>query len=531
VIDRSRAVITGSIRSRLTGQRSRRYPPRGYRAEQYEKWFPHTATAMRRWLSKLDPPKHSPDDSPDPNAAIGFLVSPWFSTPVPWYSMALACGLARRGRHVVVYWDDLGFPQRLLDEQRQAIAEVMAVISERVPVTRISSYGAESARGGDDELVDRLTALNTTWALRGGTVESDMEKAREREMHRALESTLPRVRSALRESGLESLVVPGGIAGTSGLYLAAASESSIRAATFDVDRGVAQICVDGIAAQSADIPRAFALLLEASTEVRARAICTARDEFALRARSTDSYGFQLVPSRTEPGEAFTAVIPMNVEWDSAALGRHIHFADTIEWITTTAAVILEAGGTVAVRQHPSERRQLQRSRLDMAAVLRDHFGDDNRVRFVAADDPTNSYDLLSQARVVLPFASTIGIEAAALGKTVIVAGWSCYASLGFVHNPVTRDDYLALVRRAVLTELPLLREQEDRAWLCYYLAAVRNRVVTDFTPSQDDFWQWCSRDPHTLFAEPEVADILEALDRDVPISLLRHHRATEEAHT
>ena len=58
-----------------------------------------------------------------------------------------------------------------------------------------------------------------------------------------------------------------------------------------------------------------------------------------------------------------------------------------------------------------------------------------RCRFVAAEDSVNSYDLLRSARLVLPFTSNIGIEAAAIGKPVLVSGAAYYADLGFVWSP------------------------------------------------------------------------------------------------
>jgi hypothetical protein len=180
---------------------------------------------------------------------------------------------------------------------------------------------------------------------------------------------------------------------------------------------------------------------------------------------------------------------------------------------------------VVVRQHPSERRPGQRSAFDIDAVLHERFGDDPRVRFVAADDPISTYDLLRAARLVLPFVSTIGIEAAAIGKPTLVAGSCFYADLGFVHRATSRDEYLELVRSGVRGDLGCLPEQTDRAWVCYAMAAVENRIPTDFTPHPDEFWHWCRRSPATIFADREVADILEGLDHDVPVSILRHDRA------
>jgi hypothetical protein len=289
---------------------------------------------------------------------------------------------------------------------------------------------------------------------------------------------------------------------------------------------VGQVCVGGIAAQSADVPRAFDVLWNSGERTRQAAIAVARAEFQRRNESSDRYGFQAVPAHAVSSDVDNGIlIPLNVEWDTAALGKRVHFESTGEWLTATITAILEMdGGPVTVRQHPSERRERQRSKLDVASILRDRFGDDPRCRFVAADDPVNTYDLLRSARLVLPFVSTIGIEAAAIGKPVLMSGAAFYSDLGFVWSAESRDEYLALLRRGSMGELGPLPEQSERAWTCYYLAAVRNRIWTDFTAQPDDFWNWCRRSPDSIFVDPEVSDIMEAIDRDVPVSLLRHRR-------
>ena len=112
---------------------------------------------------------------------------------------------------------------------------------------------------------------------------------------------------------------------------------------------------------------------------------------------------------------------------------------------------------------------------------------------------------------MLPFVSTIGIEAAALGKPVLVAGTSYYADLGFVWSAGSREEYFELVRRGAAGNCRRLTSSATAPGSAYYVTAVANRVWTDFTPSVDDFWKWCRVAPDTLFAQPEVADIL---DRD-----------------
>ena len=160
------------------------------------------------------------------------------------------------------------------------------------------------------------------------------------------------------------------------------------------------------------------------------------------------YGFQMLPAGKSSRYADGCVlIPLNVEWDTAALGRHVHFKSTTEWLISTIGAVLEQNaGPVVVRQHPSERRPLQRSKLDVAALLRESFGQDPRCQFVAADDPVSSYDLLRAARLVLPFVSTIGIEAAAMGKPVLIAGACYYTDLGFVWSAGSREEYFDLLQ-------------------------------------------------------------------------------------
>ena len=83
--------------------------------------------------------------------------------------------------------------------------------------------------------------------------------------------------------------------------------------------------------------------------------------------------------------------------------------------------------------------------------------------------------------------------------------------------------------RGVRGELPTLPEQEERAWLCYYLTPVCNRIWSCFTPQPFDFDKWVLESPAALFATPEVQDILESLETDVSVALIRHRRNLQAA--
>jgi hypothetical protein len=472
---------------------------------------------LKRWKAlPIETQEHAP---------VGVVVMPWVCTAVPWYSIMLAIGLARRGRSVVLIWDDTGFPEDLLEEQNQAIGRVLSYVGQFLPVVRLTELSPCPSRATDTHTIEAMRDHNVTWRLRGAPpTTSDLPLVDE--IGTSLERSLPFVRSAVHHAGLDFLVVPGGVYGTSGLFRLAGAEQHRRVATFDADLNVAQLCVSGVASQGEDLPRAFEALWQSDAEERDAAIISARAEFQRRMEGRDQYKFQSRPAQSGAAQEDNSVlIPLNVEWDSAALGKHVHFEDTIDWLRTTVKAIRDIdAGTVIIRQHPSERRDAQRSRLAIASIVRDLFGDDPQCLFIAAEDPVNTYDLLHSARLVLPFVSTIGIEAAAIGKPVLVAGTCFYADLGFVWSAASRDEYFTLLRRGVLGDLPSRPDQTDRAWICYYLAAVQNRIWTKFTAQPSDFWAWCRQAPDALFADPDISAMLEAIDHNIPVSLLRHHR-------
>jgi len=522
----ARATIVRGLRKlkRLLGkhQYAREHNLANYKAE-----FPETGQLFLEFLRRCRFPQTASTARP-----IGVVVMPWVGTPTPWYQITLGIGLLLRSRPVVFVWDDTAFPtdSDYLTLQNEWIHTCLSYLQTRgLSVLRLSQHAPASDRPGDQEQIEKLAKANLVWASRARQpTEADLRIGRE--SHACLTRTLPLIRSLLQTLALEALLVPGGVRGTSGLFLLAGREVGLRVATVDSDFGVAQVSTNGVAAQCADIPRAFAQLWDTGGAGRAEAIKLARAELQLRLEARDRAGFQTISGDNRPGGESEVLVPLNIEWDTAALGRHEIFTDTSDWITSTVAYLLDHSPfRVAIRVHPAERRPLQHSGFDLQSIVKDALGDHTRVRFIAADDPVNTYDLLRAARLVLPFVSTIGIEAAALGKSVLVSGNSYYAGLGFVWSARSRADYFELLQRGLQGELPPKPDQIEKAWLCFYLTAVSNRLWTEFTPHPTDFWRWCRRQPADLFQDPAVLHILTAIDQNVPLALVRHWWRTSQS--
>jgi Capsule polysaccharide biosynthesis protein len=500
-----------------------RYVPSDPASVDYRNHFVDSARVFEVFLRRVPDVRSG---SVGPNIAI--VVMPWFATPSPWYAIALGLALARRGRPVTFVWYDLP-PRRseAVDVQNREIGRVLRRLKRRFAVVRVSAFPAAGCgRPGDAELIDDLVAQNLTWATRAAVTPTSRELHRADEMRTALTDALPRVRALMGAHEFDVVVAPGGVLLGSGLCLHAANEAGSRAATFDAGAGWTIVCTSGVAAQQTDLARAFAMFADEPGGRGEATLELARAEFEERRQGTDATSYQArATSSVTTHEPRAILVPLSVMFDTAALGRHRLFADSREWLVETVAAVLRAtADLVIVRQHPSERRELERSRFDAGAILSAAFGPNPQVRFVPAEDPVNTYDLLDESRLVLPFVSTIGIEAAALGKPVVVGGAVYYADMGFVWSASTRDEYINLLARGARGELPELPNQRDLAWRCFYLNALCQRVWTDFTCQPVEYWEWVRHDPGVLFDEPDVTDILTALEKDVPVPILRHRR-------
>lgn len=512
--------------ARTVRQRWRRmwYRPKGD-LNSYRDEFPDSQQAFERFVARCLPLPPS-----EARQAVGVVVSPWVGTPVPWYSLAIAIGLARRRRQVTLIWDDTtgSEPAPALARQNAAIASVTQDLSSAMQTVRLSQETPQPLTADDEAEVARLAKLIMVWKLRAAASTAD-DLAETERMVQAMRDTLGRIKGLLGRTPFEYLVVGGGIYASSGLILWAGQRTDVRVSTFDSNIGVVQVSTYGLAAQQSDIPSAFAEAMDWDPTTKSRALEEARRHLEQRVHAKDKARYQV----TGPNEAAArgirmpfVLLALNIEHDAASLGRHDVFADSMEWVFGVVEFVLRQTSTasVVVRQHPSERRPNERSRFPLRAALTARFGDEPRVIFIAAEEPVNTYDLVERAAVVLPYVSTIGVEAAALGRPVLAAGQSFYSDLRFVWTGRSREHYFELLDRALKGELGVLPDQVDKALLCYYLTPVCNRIWTHFSPQPPDFWAWQDRSPGSLYGDAAVTDILTAIDQDIPAALVRHKR-------
>lgn len=477
---------------------------------------------MRRFVREA-PSAPAGDDAPRAAA----IITPWFGSPVPWFSMAVGLLLAGRGHRVTFVLDDqlFGADSRIWRLQLTCLRAVLAVVGRRHPVLRLSEFRVSGEIDADTRAaIDRLAYLNAVWARKG---ETGIDPGTERRSAEQLVESQRAITALLDRHPQDLLFVPGGICATSGLWLRTGRARGIRVSTYDSGGyGVLLLAADGIACQLHDIPRAYAVLRDETqvAEERRLVIGYAEEEIGKRRAGTDKFSSQVKgASGKRPEYEGGVLIALNSPWDSAALGLHAVFETTQDWIVQTVRHVLEhSQAPVLVRQHPVERLPIARSVDDTRALLRQHFGDHPRLHFIGAEDPVNSYDLMEQVAAVVVYTSTVGVEAVAHGKLVITESTSYYADLGFVLKATTAPAYFAFLDDAVAGTRSVTPAMREDALCCYYITQCCNWMQTSFTVP--DFPAWSRRSFVELTRDATVDTVMTSVASDTPVSLLNHHR-------
>jgi len=495
-------------------------------------WFRDTQR-MRRLVSNFSPSHLEKRGA----VRVAIVIMPWCGSAVPWFSLVCGLLLAASGNKVSFVLDDMPFGDagRGWRFQLACIRSVLKLLRGRHEILALHDYATDGAlTASARRSIEELATLNVVWAQRG---ESNMPARDVQQASRQLEASHGAIARVLQSTQFDALFVPGGVWGSSGIWVAHARAADVRVASFDSGGyGTLLLAVNGIACQLQDIPRAFSLLKTLSNSPLEQAFIaeSAQAEMEKRRAGTDKFSSQIQGARTmDPRFAGAALVALNSSWDSAALGLHAVFESTQAWIVETVKYLLEnTSAPVIVRQHPVERLEIARSSDDYRSLLRQHFGSHPRLHFVAAEDPVNSYDLLAQVAAVVVYTSTIGIEAAANGTPVVTESRSYYSDLGFVRRATSLAQYHKLLSEAVSGLSPVTPAMRNDALTCYYLTQCCNWVFTSF--NVPDFQEWSRRDLHLLAQEVSVRTIVRAIEDDVPVSYLNHlaklerHRGGDE---
>jgi len=159
--------------------------------------------------------------------------------------------------------------------------------------------------------------------------------------------------------------------------------------------------------------------------------------------------FDEVPRRL-PGRRVTLLT--NLTWDSAVIGKEIAYPSIQAWLDATIDYFAtRPDDELVIRIHPAEVRLAGKpTREPLFEYLQGRPEPlPSNVQIIGPDNPTSSYPLMQGSDAVCVFTSTTGLEAALLGRPVVVAGETHYRNKGFTVDVDNPHDYIASLGRVL----------------------------------------------------------------------------------
>lgn len=440
---------------------------------------------------------------------VAVLIAPWQFTSVPYFSLECAFLLRSCGRDVTLLWaGENAFSSTLRERESTAIARVLELLREDFPIVDLATAPADGEIGATD--LDRLIYENAVREWRGESAAQEFLAAHPEQREGVLWQAR-QMAHVLQKGAFDWVLIPGGVWAVSGLCVHLAEQLHLSYTTYDSGLGLLAVAHDAVAAHHGSFPAAFAEVWrrgEADPAERASISQRAAENLKIRMEGRDAYRLQPPQASAESRPACDILVALNYRLDSAALLRQKLFTSVTHWLSSILEWLrTQPGITLAIRQHPCERIPQFRSDDRWQDLLAEYSDLNGRVQFIAADDPINTYDLMSSARVVLPFTSRVGIEGSLLGKPVILCAHSFYETLPFVWSPNTADEYFRLIGEALSGKIQVSPSVQSAATTAYFLAEECLLMSTRFTPSADDFHVWANVPPAQFWGDAAMDDV------------------------
>ncbi|MEW5870899.1 MAG: hypothetical protein AB1894_16620 [Chloroflexota bacterium] len=179
-----------------------------------------------------------------------------------------------------------------------------------------------------------------------------------------------------------------------------------------------------------------------------------------------------------PSEAVPQIVPIftNVVYDTSQVHANQVFPHMFAWLETVLQVIRAHPETLfVIRAHPDEMRP-GTAKLSRESV-RDwvaHNAVDKlpNVIFIDSQEYLSSYELIQRSKFVIVYNSSIGLEAALMGKPVVCGGkarYTQYPIVVFPDSPQAYAEQLAAFLEAKTIEVPPEFQQNARRFLYFQL--------------------------------------------------------------
>lgn len=468
----------------------------------------------REWKTAGEPPTTF-------SKRIGVVVSPWLFTPAPFFMLELALQLRLAGYPVEVLWDGGNvFVDAAKPRELAVIRPLLDLLPGWLPLVDVETLPASA--GETPDFLEELLYENAVRHLRGEAGAEDFLAAHPG-WKTGMSGQASQVEVFLRSGRVDLLCIPGGVWACSGVWRKLCEKLKIPYTTYDSGPGQVFVSQNSVAAHFGDIRPALEMLAGSGDNLEPL-VALAREALRTRMEGRDPFALQKT-ARTDAGEKYDVFVPLNLRFDSAALCRQRLFRSVTDWLhALLSRLALQPGVTVAIRQHPCERMEAFRGRDSWEQVLAPFLRPGGPVKFFPAEADVNSYDLIEGAKVVLPFTSRVGIEAAMMGKPVVTSALCYYDDCGFTVAPDSVEGYFEAINHALAGGHGPGEMARQRAATAYYLMEYCTALNSSFTPQPADYSSWIGRSVRELASSDETRMIVRSASGETPLTLLLHNQ-------
>lgn len=456
---------------------------------------------------------------------IGIVCFGDMVTNLTWYSMAQSILLRYNGYKSTLIIDTLkSFGSYIYFEGMEEVARVyidyvVSVLKKKcsdIEVHYVTEEDVASLDEEDIQMTEKYASLVVKWLdSRRDEVFLPEDNNRIKVAAGILKSTLGSIKAYLEKNPYDTINVYTGLHKHRCVYNYVGHKLGMRVSTYDGDEydgGITFYDTDGVSGYAEDVKQILEKDLFTAEE-KEKIIALAKEHFESRRSSTikdAGYNYQIT-GYSEQMVPYDIVLPMNIFWDSAALGRDDVFSDELNWLTETLEYIMKnTDATVLVREHPAQNTSDEFFYVDYSAMLPILEEYKDRIHYAKSGEKLNTYQYVEKSKLILPYTSTMGVESALLGKNVILHTNVYYDSCGIAYKAKSKEDYFEKIKYYLVhTEEKTCKNMEN-AYLAYY-SQMKHFLPTRFS---ECYTEWMDYDLEQVNQMEGVQKIIAVIARN-----------------
>ena len=161
-----------------------------------------------------------------------------------------------------------------------------------------------------------------------------------------------------------------------------------------------------------------------------------------------SFNKSPIKPATKEFDDIECLLLTSVLWDAQVHYKANLFEGILDWTLKTIEFWIKENkkGTLCIRVHPAEVTGYIQSRQKVSEEIHAKFPNlPDNIRIIPAEDTTSTYDLIERCQYVSAYSTKTAIEAAMMGKPVVVCGDAWVRNKGISIDPKSEEHYFRIL--------------------------------------------------------------------------------------